>query len=342
LSQKVLITGGAGYIGSVVTERLIGQGYEPIVIDDLSAGNRGAVHPKARFVAGDVRNSNDLAVLFESFAIRSVIHLAAKASVSQSISDPAPFYAVNVGGGIQLLEAMITYGVKRIVVSSTAAVYGEPLGIPLDEDHPTAPLSSYGETKLSFERMLAWYVKAYKLEATTFRYFNAAGASDAYGEAHVPETHLIPSLLRAADTDGVSHIFGNDYDTPDGTCIRDFVHVVDLADAHIRALEIPNLDGLRTFNLGSGTGYSVLEVIEFIETVTGQKLHKHFCPRRNGDPARLVASFDKAKEGLGWQPRKQALRSIVESAWRWHKAHPKGYEDLIESSARAGSTQKHE
>jgi len=323
--KKILVTGGAGYIGSVIVERLIDHGYRVVILDNLSTGNRRALHPQADFVQGDIRDITCLVSILQRARLDAVIHMAAKALVPESITDPVPFYSSNLVGGIQLVDAMVRHGVKKIIFSSTAAVYGEPMRVPLEEDHPASPLNSYGETKLSFERLLLWCAKANKLDATIFRYFNAAGASKTYGEAHVPETHLIPSLLNAAQTNRVSEIFGTDYDTPDGTCIRDFIHVTDLADAHMRALELPSREGFRIFNLGSETGYSVLQVIESVERVTGQKLEKRILARRLGDPARLVASSRKARVELNWVPRFQCLESIVESAWLWRKAHPKGY-----------------
>lgn len=252
--MAILVTGGAGYIGSVVVERLIQRGQRVVVLDDLSTGHRGALHPEATFVPGDIRSQEDLDVVFGVHRVDAVIHMAAKALIPESITDPAPFYSVNLGGGLALLDAMRRYGLKKLVFSSTAAVYGEPEQVPIDETHPTYPINSYGDTKLSFERALGWYARAYGLEVTTFRYFSAAGASAAYGEAHVPETHLLPRVLRAAMTGDVAQVYGNNYDTPDGTCVRDFIHVIDLADAHIRALAVPNPDHFRIYNMGSGYG----------------------------------------------------------------------------------------
>ncbi len=220
---------------------------------------------------------------------------------------------------------MVAHGVKRIVFSSSAAVYGEPERLPLDEKTPVRPVSAYGEIKLSFENALRWYASAYGMQATALRYFNAAGASENYGEAHVPETHILPCALRAAVSGEAAQINGSDYDTPDGTCIRDFVHVVDLAEAHIRALEAPSPDGFRAFNIGGGCGYSVLEAIEAVEEVTGRRLKRTFLPRRAGDPSKLVASSEKASRELGWQPRYQSLHVVLESAWRWLLAYPQGY-----------------
>ncbi len=324
--MAILVTGGAGYIGSIVAERLINAGQRVVVLDNLSTGYRQAVHSEAEFVLGDIRDLSCLVHLFSHFNIDGVIHMAAKALIPESITDPAPFYDINLSGGIKLVDTMVAHGVKRIIVSSTAAVYGQPDSIPIDESTTTNPMNSYGETKLSFERMLYWYSRAYGFEATIFRYFSAAGASINYGEAHVPETHLIPRLLLSA-LNGTSEaeIYGTDYDTPDGTCLRDFVHVIDLADAHIRALEVSNISGFRVYNMGSGTGYSVLDVADKVERITGKKLQRKFLPRRNGDPARLVASSAKAIHELEWKPTYQSLDDILVSAWNWHCRFPNGY-----------------
>ncbi|MBA4376990.1 MAG: UDP-glucose 4-epimerase GalE [Anaerolinea sp.] len=323
----ILVTGGAGYIGSVVTERLLKQGHRVVILDNLVTGHKAALHPEAEFVLGDVRDRICLDLVFSNYSIDAVIHMAAKALIPESITDPAPFYATNLVGGITLADAMVAHGVKKFIISSTAAVYGEPQYLPLDENHPTRPMNPYGDSKLSFENLLHWYANAYGLEVTAFRYFSAAGASENYGEAHVPETHLLPRVLQAAIIGEAVEIYGNDYDTLDGTCIRDFIHVIDLADAHIRALEVPSPDGFRVFNLGSGCGYSVLQVIDAAEAVTGKKLKRTFLPRRTGDPAKLIASSEKAMRELNWQPKLQSLPEILESAWKWHLAHPNGYDD---------------
>lgn len=324
--MAILVTGGAGYIGSVVVERLINVGQRVVVLDNLSTGYRQAVHPEAEFALGDIRDQSCLEHVFSSFDIDGVIHMAAKALIPESITDPAPFYDINLLGGIKLVDAMVTHGVKRIIMSSTAAVYGQPDSMPIDEYTPTNPMNSYGETKLSFERTLYWYSRAYGCEATVFRYFSAAGASEYYGEAHVPETHLVPRLLLSAlKGTSTAEIYGADYETPDGTCLRDFVHVIDLADAHIRALEVSNVSGFRIYNMGSGTGYSVLDVVNKVETITGKQLQRKFLPRRNGDPARLVASSARAIRELEWKPTYQSLEDILESAWSWHCRYPNGF-----------------
>lgn len=327
--MAILLTGGAGYIGSIVTERLIEQGRQVIVLDNLSTGYRSAVHPQAIFVHGDINDRQCLDQIFSRYPIDGVIHMAAKALIPESIKDPEPFYTCNLIGGMTLLNAMLAHQVKRFILSSTAAVYGQPDHGPIDESFPTCPINSYGESKLSFERVLYWYARAYELEVTTFRYFSAAGASGTYGEAHKPETHLLPRLLLAAMNTtghGSADIYGTDYPTPDGTCIRDFIHVIDLADAHIRALDVPPPDRFRVFNMGSGTGCSVLQAVGIVERVTGRKLKRNLMPRRAGDPAQLVATSAKVIQELGWRPQYPDLEDILESAWKWHQAHPAGYE----------------
>jgi len=326
--MAILVTGGAGYIGSVVVERLISAGQRVVVLDNLSTGYRQAVHANADFVLGDIRDLSCLEHVFSSFDVDGVIHMAAKALIPESITDPAPFYDINLSGGIKLVDAMVAHGVRRIIMSSTAAVYGQPDSMPIDESTTTNPMNSYGETKLSFERTLYWYSRAYGLETTIFRYFSAAGASICYGEAHVPETHLIPRLLLSAlKGTFAAEIYGSDYETPDGTCLRDFVHVIDLADAHIRALEVSNTSGFRVYNMGSGTGYSVLEVVDKVEKTIGKKLQRKFLPRRSGDPERLVASSARAIRELGWRPTYQSLDDILVSAWNWHCRYPNGFQN---------------
>lgn len=326
--MAILLTGGAGYIGSVVTERLIDKGRQVVVLDNLSTGYRAAVHPGANFVHGDINDRQCLERIFTRFAIEGVIHLAAKALIPESVRDPEPFYTCNLIGGMTLLNAMVAHKVTPFIMSSTAAVYGEPDRVPIDETFPTCPMNSYGESKLSFERVLYWYSRAYNLEVTTFRYFSAAGASRIYGEAHFPETHLLPRLLQAAldpQERGSADIYGTDYRTPDGTCVRDFIHVLDLAEAHIRALEVPATERFRIFNMGSGTGYSVLQVLKMVEEITGRELKRNLLPRRAGDPAQLVASSARVMKDLNWQPLHPTLEAIVASAWQWHQAHPAGY-----------------
>jgi len=323
--MNVLVTGGAGYIGSVVVEQLIAHGHTAVVYDHLVKGHRAALVSEARLVEGDLMDRQKLIRAFEAHRIEAVIHMAADSLVGESVSQPHKYFTNNVVAGISLLDAMLTIGIKRLVFSSTAAVYGEPERVPITEELPQAPTNPYGESKLTFERALRWYDQAYALRSASLRYFNAAGASERCGEDHTPETHLIPLVLRVA-AGKMEHleIFGEDYSTPDGTCIRDYIHVVDLADAHILALHALN-EKSRIYNLGYGGGYSVREVVEMARQVTGNTIHTERAPRRPGDPAVLIASSDKITGELGWHPRLSELDTIIESAWRWHLAHPNGY-----------------
>ena len=325
--MPVLVTGGAGYIGSVVTEELINNGHEVVVYDNLEKGHRAAIHPKARFVSGDLLDGETLGRTIRGNAIEAVVHMAAYALVGESVAEPEKYYRNNVLGGVTLLSVMRDNGIKRIVFSSSAAVYGEPAKQPIEESDPTNPKNPYGENKLAFERALAWDDEVYDLRYASLRYFNAAGATDRCGESHDPESHLIPLILQAAagKRDHVE-IHGDDYPTRDGTCVRDYIHVVDLARAHIMALE-----GLeeksRTYNLGcGGEGYSVREVIDMAREVTGKDFKVKVGPRRPGDPAVLIASSEKIKRELGWKPSHQDLRQIIKSAWDWMNAHPNAYE----------------
>jgi len=324
--MRILVTGAAGYIGSVVSEQLIEQGHDVIALDDLRHGHRAAVHPQARFVQIDLADQELLVNLFDQEPIDAVVHLAAEALIDESIRNPGRFYRANVTGGLNLLEAMAGAGVRKIVFSSTAAVYGEPTAIPIVEDAPKDPVNSYGESKLVFERMMRWYQRAHGLQHISLRYFNACGATADRGEFHVPETHLIPILFEVAlgQKDAIQ-LFGSDYDTPDGTCLRDYVHVVDIARAHALALE--NLDrmGGQAYNMGNGTGYSNAQVIDCVRAVTGHSIPIIQAPRRPGDPARLVASHDKIRRDLGWKPQYPQLQAMVETAWRWRKDRPQGY-----------------
>ena len=329
--MRVLVTGGAGYIGSVVTEELVNDGHEVVVYDNLVKGHRQAIVPGATFFEGDLLDAAVLRKALTHHRIEAVIHMAAYSLVGESCEQPAKYYQNNVVAGLVLLDTMRESDVSRIVFSSTAATYGEPLSQPIYETAPNSPTNPYGESKLAFERAMDWYERAYGLRYVSLRYFNAAGASERCGEDHDPESHIIPIALQAA-TGKRSHveIYGDDYPTPDGTCLRDYIHVIDLARAHILALGAmsPMNVASRIYNLGcGGSGYSVREVIETARQVTGKDIPVRVGPRRAGDPAILIASSDKIKKELGWQPQYQDLRVIIESAWRWMLAHPNGYSD---------------
>jgi UDP-glucose 4-epimerase len=323
--MSMLVTGGAGYIGSVATEELIKAGYDVVVYDNLTQGHRQAVHPQAVFVEADLADRGALNSVFAEHDIEAVMHFAAHSVVSFSMRDPLRFIRENVGHAINLLEAMAAHDVKRLILSSTANVYGDPERIPIREEDGLAPGSPYGESKLMIERILHWCEVRYGLRYASLRYFNAAGASEAYGEHHHPETHLIPLLLKVA-LGQREHldIYGSDYPTRDGTCVRDYIHLIDLAQAHILALEA--LDkGSRIYNLGNGEGFTVQEVVATAREVTGHPIPARIAPRRSGDPATLVASSEKIRRELGWEARSPDLREIIESAWRWQQAHPEGY-----------------
>jgi len=323
---RILVTGAAGYIGSIVTEQLVTGGHDVIALDDLRHGHRRAVHPEASFVEASIVDGAAMRRLMSDTKPDAVVHLAAEALIDESIRNPGRFYEVNVVGGLSLLEAMAASSVNKLVFSSTAAVYGEPEAVPITEDMPHAPVNSYGESKLAFERMLPWYQRAYDLQHVTLRYFNAAGATRDYGENHRPETHLIPALFEVAlGQREALQLFGTDYDTPDGTCIRDYIHVSDIAQAHVLALTA--LDDVRAaaYNMGNGTGYSNAQVIECVRQVTGEEIPVKEAPRRPGDPARLVASSEKIRRELGWEPAFGDMETIVRSAWEWRRRHPHGY-----------------
>jgi UDP-glucose 4-epimerase len=335
--KHVLVTGGAGYIGSVVCQTLLERGHPIVILDSLEEGHRAALSPREIFFQGDLGDETFLKKLFDAYPIGAVLHLAAYCLVGESVQDPEKYYENNVSKALVLLKTMRAFGVKKIVFSSTAAVYGEPLSTPIEETHPTRPVNPYGHSKMIFEQILDWYAQAYGFKYVTFRYFNAAGAVDRLGEDHDPETHLIPLILRKALTGLQSPlaerfkdpltVFGLDYPTPDGSCLRDYVHFKDLALAHVLALE--KLDTLqqRIFNLGNGRGFSVLEVIEAARQVTGMDIPYHQGGRRRGDPAALVASSVLARRVLGWEPRHPEINEIIASAWRWHQTFPYGYED---------------
>lgn len=325
--MRVLVTGGAGYIGSVVSEELIRDQHDVVVYDSLYKGHRQSVAAEAKFVEADLRDTETLQRTLRDNRIEAVIHMASDSLVGESYVNPAKYYANNVISGLSLLNAMRETNVLQIVFSSTAAVYGEPEKQPIEETDLTNPTNPYGETKLAFERAMNWYDRAYGLRYASLRYFNAAGATAKCGEVHDPETHLIPILLQVA-TGKRSHveIFGDDYPNADGTCVRDYIHVVDLARAHVLALNAL-AEGSRIYNLGcGGDGYSVRQVIETARQVTGREIPTKVGPRRAGDPAVLIASSQKIKRELGWQPKYQDLPLIIESAWGWMMEHPNGYE----------------
>lgn len=327
--MKLLVLGGAGYIGSHTATELLDNGHEVVIADNLVTGYREAVPEKATFYQGDLRDKDFLVDLLTKEKVDAVIHFAAFSLVGESVKNPLKYYENNLYGTKVLLDAMIETGVDKIVFSSTAATYGEPENIPILESDRTCPTNPYGETKLAMEKMISWAAKAHGLHFVSLRYFNACGAhkSGKIGEAHNPESHLIPLVLQVPNgkREFVS-IYGNDYDTPDGTCIRDYIHVTDLAKAHILAVEyLMNGGESDIFNLGNGVGYSVKEVIETARKVTGHPIPAKEEARRAGDPARLVASGEKARKILGWEPEIKDLADIISSAWKWHKAHRDGY-----------------
>jgi len=323
---NILVTGAAGYIGSIVSEVLLARGYGVVALDSLIEGHEAAVPDGAVFCHVDLSVRPHIEEVFAKNKIDAVMHFAAEALVAKSMREPSTFYAANVACGINLLDAVTRHGVKKFIFSSTAATYGEPEIVPIPEDHRKAPINPYGKTKLMFEQVLNDYRGYTGLNYATLRYFNAAGASAERGEAHRTETHLIPRVLDAASgTIPAVDVLGTDYPTPDGTCVRDYVHVYDIADSHLRALEnIERVSG-EAFNVGTGRGYSILEVIDTAERVTGNKIPRQLGPRRPGDPAVLVASKDKLKNALGWEAQHSALEEIVGSAWAWKQKHPQGY-----------------
>jgi UDP-glucose 4-epimerase len=321
----VFVTGGAGYIGSVCVQELLDQGHDVTVFDNLTEGHRSALDPRATFIQGDLNDSNSTTLAFRQSRPDAVMHFAANALVGESMRDPFKYFHNNVGGGLNLLHAMEEHDVKRIVFSSTCATYGVPERIPIDENSPQKPINPYGESKLLFEKILRWYHDIHGFQYVTLRYFNAAGATGRVGEHHRVETHLIPRILQVALGQAEkAEVFGDDYPTPDGTCIRDYIHVLDLAQAHIRALKAPEGGA---FNLGTGDGTSVQEVIDACRRITGHPIPVAVQPRRPGDPPRLVAASQKARRMLGWDPRFNDIGTIVETAWRWHESHPAGYVD---------------
>lgn len=326
--MAILVTGGAGYIGSHTVAELLAKGEEVVVVDNLQTGHREAVLG-GTFYEADIRDSAALDAVFAKHDIEAVIHFAANSLVGESVEKPLAYYDNNVYGSQKLMESMVKHGVKKIVFSSTAAVYGEPEQVPIDEHDRTVPTNPYGDTKLSMEKMFRWGDQAYGVKSISLRYFNAAGAhpDGSIGEDHNPETHLIPVILQVplGKREFIS-VFGDDYPTADGTCIRDYIHVMDLANAHYLALErLRKTEESGVYNLGNGQGFSVNEVIEVARRVTGHAIPAKVSPRRAGDPAVLVASSDRARQELGWNPQHADLERIVESAWNWFRRHPQGY-----------------
>src|SRR3954471_24864410 len=315
--MNVFVTGGAGYIGSICTEELLNAGHQVTVYDNLTEGHRSAVDARAKFVLGKPEEESDILNAVQAAKPEAIVHFAASALVGESMTNPGKYFRNNVCNGLSLLEAAVGVGVKKFVFSSTCATYGPPDRVPMTEDLPQRPINPYGESKLMFERMLHWYHELHGLQFVAFRYFNAAGASQKLGEHHRIETHLIPNVLKVPlGQKKECEIFGTDYPTPDGTCIRDYIHIIDLAQAHMLALE-PGKQGF--YNLGNGDGYSVRQVIEMCEKVTGTKIPAIEKPRRAGDPPKLVAAAQKAISELGWKPKYPRLEDIVATAWDWHK-----------------------
>ncbi|MEI5989488.1 UDP-glucose 4-epimerase GalE [Enterococcus crotali] len=330
--MSILVLGGAGYIGSHAVDQLINKGYEVAVVDNLLTGHKEAIHTKATFYQGDIRDKSFMQKVFQNETIDGVIHFAASSLVGESVEKPLVYFNNNVYGTQIVLEVMEEFGVKNIVFSSTAATYGEPKEMPIVETMATNPENPYGESKLMMEKMMKWCDQAYGIRYVALRYFNVAGAkSDAsIGEDHDPETHLIPIILQTAlGQREYLGIYGDDYDTPDGTCIRDYVYIEDLIAAHIAALDyLQKGNESNIFNLGSNTGYSVKEMLEAARTVTGKEIPAKVLPRRLGDPSRLVASSEKAKAILAWQPQVTDISEIIKTAWDWHVSHPKGYDSI--------------
>ena len=329
--MSILVCGGAGYIGSHTVYKLIEQGKDVVIVDNLQSGHMGAVHPKAKFYKGDIRDASILDKIFTENKIESIVHFAANSLVGESMEKPLLYFNNNVYGMQILLESMVKHNIKNIVFSSTAAVYGEPKRIPILENDETNPTNTYGETKLTMEKMMKWCNKAYGLNYVALRYFNAAGSlgDGSIGEDHNPETHLIPLILQVPlkKREAIS-IYGTDYPTPDGTCIRDYIHVLDLADAHIKAVQYLEAGNESTvFNLGNGIGFSVKEMIEAAKEATGEEIKVVLGDRRSGDPAQLIASNEKATKILGWTPKFTDVKDIIKDAWAFHTAHPNGFQD---------------
>ena len=329
--MAILVCGGAGYIGSHAVHALVEKGEQVVIVDNLQTGHRGALNPAAKFYEGDIRDASVLDKIFTENKIEAVIHFAANSLVGESMEKPLLYFNNNVYGMQVLLEAMVRHGVDKIVIYSTAATSGEPKRVPIHEDDETCPTNTYGETKLTMEKMMKWVSRANGVRYVSLRYFNAAGAlpDGSIGEDHKTETHLIPLILQVP-TGRRDHItvFGDDYPTPDGTCLRDYIHVVDLADAHVLALEYLRKGGASDiFNLGNGQGFSVKEMIAAAEKATGRSIKVEIGARRAGDPAQLIASSEKARTVLGWKPQFTDVEQVIGTAWKWHESHPHGYED---------------
>jgi UDP-glucose 4-epimerase len=323
--MRILVVGGAGYIGSICTEQLLDKGHTVSIFDNLSEGHRSAVDQRAQFFEGDLQDRQKIISIIAAEKPDAVMHFAASALVGESMQNPSKYFRNNIGNGVNLLDAMMAADVKRLVFSSTCATFGPPERVPIDEMQPQRPINPYGESKLAFEKILRWYDEIHGLKFVSLRYFNAAGASENFGEDHRVETHLIPNVLKVAlGKKAAVAIYGTDYETPDGTCIRDYIHIVDLAQAHILALESPKSE---FYNLGTGGGSSVREVIDSCRKVTGRKIDIVEKPRRPGDPPRLIAASEKIQRELGWRPQFQRLDAIIESAWKWHQKFPDGYSD---------------
>ena len=327
--MAILVCGGAGYIGSHAVHQLVKKGEEVVIVDNLQTGHRDAVNPAARFYEGDIRDAAVLDRIFNENRIGAVLHFAANSLVGESMQKPLKYFNNNVYGMQVLLEAMVRHQIDKIVFSSTAAVYGEPKRVPILEEDETNPTNTYGETKRTMEKMMKWVSRADGIRYVSLRYFNAAGALDdgSIGEDHSPETHLIPLILQVPlkKRDHIT-VFGDDYATPDGTCLRDYIHVIDLADAHVLALEYLRRGGeSNRFNLGNGRGFSVKEMIEAAKKATGQDIKVEMGARRAGDPAQLIASSEKARRVLGWNPQYTDVEGVISTAWKWHQSHPEGY-----------------
>ena len=328
--MRILVTGGAGYVGAASVDALLAAGHHVVVLDDLSTGHRSAVAPSVALRVGSYGDADFTSSILEEERIEAILHCGARSLVGESVADPARYWQANVAGGIALLEAARAAGVRRLVFSSTAAVYGLPDRTPIQEDDPIHPINPYGETKATFERALAGYGVSHGMRSVSLRYFNVAGATDRVGERHDPETHLIPNVLRAADGGPELSLFGDDYPTPDGTAVRDYIHVADLADAHLAAIEATAPDDPRTdvpliCNLGGGAGFSVREVLAAAAVVVGRPIPHTVEPRRVGDPPVLVASADRARAVLGWAPERSQLERMIGAAWTWRRRNPDGY-----------------